>query len=248
MRDLAIGRGEQDAAAARTGQVARRLVDERLCESPGCASATLGRRSHSRLAEPGSRLCGGCRTGLEHDLASLPKLHAECGRALAQCSPRMIERVTGSPAGGIELNDDAVQARSAIGRFLVRWSGRVVLERGVARPSARGHAALVTFLAQHVGWLVAHPAAGQLAGELRTLARDAHQASRRDLAPRRVELGSCVHPGCNGVMSSSAPAAGVHAGMQVTCEAGHSWAPDQWLILARRIERLDPAEPACAAS
>jgi hypothetical protein len=185
---------------------------------------------------------------VEHDLASLPKLHAECGRALAHCSPRTMERVTGSPAGGIELNDDAVQARSAIGRFLVRWSGRVVLERGVARPSARGHAALATFLGQHVDWLLAHPAAGQLAGELRKLARDAHQASRRDLAPRRVELGSCVHPGCDSVMSSSTPVGGVHSSMQVTCEAGHSWAPDQWLILARRIERLDRTEPTCAAS
>jgi hypothetical protein len=249
MRNFAIDSGEQIADALSTRHVATQgLVDERLCQSPSCTAATLGQRSRSRLAAPGSRLCAGCRTGLEHDLASLPRLHAECGGALAHCSPRAVERVTGSPAGGIELNDDAVQARSAIGRFLVRWSGRVVIERGVARPTTRGHAALAAFLVQHVDWLVAHPGAGQMAAELRKLCRDAHQASRKDLAPRRVELGSCVHPGCKSVMSSSVPAAGVHASMQVTCEAGHSWPPDQWLILARRIERLDPAERASAAS
>jgi hypothetical protein len=246
MRNLAIDSMGQNADAVTRRHVAQRRVAKRLCEAPGCAPATLGPRP--RLAEPGSRLCGGCRAALARDLASLPALHAECGSALAHCSPRAIERVTGSPAGGIELNDDAVEARSAIGRLLASWSARVVDERGVARPSARGHVALARFLIRHLDWLVAHPAAGQMAGELRRLARDAHQVSRRDLAPRRVELGSCVHPGCEAVMSSSAPAADAHARMQVTCEAGHSWPPDQWLILARRIEGLDPAERAYAAS
>lgn len=225
-------------SAPRTGSLGS-TMSWRRCESNHCVRPRSGVNPQPRLATPGARLCRACKENLRRDLVSMPRLHVECEGALTYSAPRGTERVTGSGKTGIALNADAVEARAAIARVLAGWSSRVVRERRVSRPTERGIASLARFLVNHLDWLVTLPAAGVLAGELHELATAAQLAAQKDAAPRRVELGLCVHPGCESPMFSKTPDTDARVDTRVSCDSGHSWGPHQWLLLARRTGHLD---------
>ncbi|MDV6011621.1 hypothetical protein [Haloechinothrix sp. LS1_15] len=203
----------------------------RLCETTGCRD---GRRGHRRArpAVPGLRLCPPCRQAAARCLTELPDLYSACERALAQRGGRDVERVRGGRPQGIRLNDDAVAARSDIVDLLTSWSSLVSEDREVAPPADREVPTLASFLASHLDWLAAHAAAADFVAELthlRGVARQVIQPGDR----LTLEIGPCPRPGCGWpVRAMTRSADGMPP--RVGCEAGHTWHPDQWLLLDGR--------------
>ncbi len=216
----------QRTARSRTGSL--RLC----CESGHCDRQVSNARTQVGLALPGARLCRACKEALRRDLARIPWLHAACGGSLTGSDQSVTERVTGTRAIGITLNAEALEVRSSIMRALVSWSAWAVKEFEVDRPCSREVSALAQFLVDKLDWLAAHTVAGSLASEMRMLAIAADRAALGEPPPRRVELGPCAYAGCESVIHSSIPVTGARAGIEVGCDSGHYWPPQQWLSLA----------------
>jgi len=139
-------------------------------------------------------------------------------------------------SNGIRLADAAVTVRSDIIGVLSTWCGLVVAERGVTKPDHLNIRQLTGFLGIHLGWLTAHPAAPDFADEISDLAKRARAVVRPD-AVIRLDLGPCVQPGCGRtVYALSRDEDGAEL-YRVSCEAGHVWRPDQWLVLGNRLEQ-----------
>ncbi len=202
---------------------------ETLCEFEKCGAVSGG----PRLAVPGLRLCRACGDRLARRLGELPGLHQRAARAL-NAAVRTSERVAGGRAPGIPLNVPAVEARAAVPALLSSWAQLVVDERRVV-PPPRSIAAMAEFVGRHLPWLAAHPAAGDLAEEVRT----AHAALVRLLDPRgsrRVPLGSCPVSGCAGTLAAALrPGRSGDRPSDVTCsaDAEHRWPTAAWGQLHR---------------
>lgn len=207
-----------------------------LCMGPRCLDPDRARR---RPAAAGIRLCAECRRGVRTDLAELPAIYADCESALVPRGNATGPRVSGSRRStGIVLDDDALAARSGIVELLTSWSALVADERSVGRPARHDPQGLSAFLLTHLGWLLAHPAAGDFAEET---GRTAAQARRLAYSSPtlRLDLGECVLPDCGEAMTTTAPAGGGPRSFEVRCGAGHSWPPHQWLRLFH-LQRADP--------
>jgi hypothetical protein len=169
-------------------------------------------------------------------LRTLAELYEECGRMLAHSPYSLRQRVTGSRATGISLNEKAMAIRTETQNTLGSWARLVVDECGVTGPSQEGIRPLVSFLIRHSGWLAAHPAAGDFAEEIAALVRSARRIAGPGPA-HRVDLGRCLRSGCAGTLRAV-----VHDGDDgrpghVSCDAGHALPPQQWLLVAHRMRR-----------
>ncbi|MFF3781157.1 hypothetical protein [Streptomyces sp. NPDC001933] len=100
-------------------------------------------------------------------------------------------------------------------------------------------------MARHLDWLITHSAASDFTHEVAMLVRAAEKAARPDSAPQ-IDLGPCVHPGCDSQMYAQTPSTGEGPSPDVRCDAGHVWPPHQWLLLARRLNRI--GEPVAAGA
>ncbi|WP_020672326.1 hypothetical protein [Amycolatopsis nigrescens] len=125
------------------------------------------------------------------------------------------------------MNDNLVSARSDIIFMLTTWAALVVEERPVSVTPKRNAAVLARFLRTHLGWLAAHPAAGDAAGEFRALVIETEGIIHPGPATR-LELGRCARRNCRRnvrlrehVDRSRPP--------QVSCDAGHVLPPHEWL-------------------
>ncbi|TSB26772.1 hypothetical protein OG422_04510 [Streptomyces sp. NBC_01525] len=145
------------------------------------------------------------------------------------------ERVSGSRAVGIALDDSVLTLRSEIIELLASWARLVVEERHLPAPGDCSVMGLAGFLDSHVPWLAEHPAAPDFDYEIAALL-DACR-SLHGLAPvaRRMPLGGCSHPHCTGqlyaVITDAGPGA---APSEVVCDSGHAPPPEDWLLLALR--------------
>ncbi|MFJ9840748.1 hypothetical protein ACIRYZ_09810 [Kitasatospora sp. NPDC101155] len=146
-------------------------------------------------------------------------------------------RVSGSRgSGGLRVDDEVVESRSAILGCLASWTELVTDELGVARPARRQPADLAAFLVDHLDWLVRHSACADFSAEVSAVAARARRSAHVQPA-LRIDLGRCVHPDCQEDMTT-APAGGAERrGREVRCAAGHVWQAHQWLQLARQIQR-----------
>ncbi len=169
-------------------------------------------------------------------LRALAELHEECGRVLAHTPYSLRQRVTGSRAIGISLNEKAMALRTEMKNTLASWARLVVDECGTAVPSQEGVRPLVSFLVRHAGWLAAHPAAGDFAEEITALVRSARRIAGPGPA-HRVDLGRCVRSGCSGTLRAVVHDGDDTAPGQVSCDAGHALPPQQWLLVAHRMRR-----------
>lgn len=194
-------------------------MTDRLCVRQVCADITTS---------SGLRVCRGCRAEVATELARLPGLYDDCQQTPAYSS-RPVAGRTRRRRGvrpGIPLDEAAADARSNIIGVLAAWSALVADERGVIKPTRREAADLARFLIVHMDWLLSHPAAAEFAAEVTTAARAASRAA--EVVPeRRTRLGGCPEPGCGASVVARAG--------EVSCEAGHSWLPHQWLILSRQL-------------
>ncbi|QNP67897.1 hypothetical protein [Streptomyces genisteinicus] len=205
------------------------MAIQSLCEAGHCRRDRRSGEFQPRTAAPGQRLCQVCRDRLRDDLGSLPALYEDCGEVLSPARPGITERVSsGRARQGIRLNEAALQARGDMIPVLASWAGTVIAERRVGGPSRREAGPLAAFLARHVDWLAAHPAAGECAAEVRR----AVNVARSALEPRPAvpqELGPCPVGDCpERVLTVRGPGQ-THA---VRCTAGHVLPPDRWLLLS----------------
>jgi hypothetical protein len=185
---------------------------------------------------PKRRLCRACLALSGKILRALPLLYEDCVHAMnpPQRGP-IIEKVSGTrPVHSV--NEIAVEARTKIAAVLASWAGLVADERGLPMRGADvGH--LTRFLTVHLDWLAAHPGAADFVteiGELMTSTLRVIDAGPAD----RIELGPCIEPDCAGLLSARRPGHDAGATPDVGCDSGrHSWRPDQWLMLRRRLDR-----------
>ncbi|GAA4227645.1 hypothetical protein GCM10022254_15850 [Actinomadura meridiana] len=205
--------------------------DARLCEGDGCGRRLTGTGQRRRLCRP----CLDTLTGL---LGTLPALYRGCGSALeVGAAAGLREKTSGGPLPGLALNTAAVEARAEILAVLASWSGLVAQQRRLPAPR-RDVALLARFLLDHVDWLAAHPAAGELTAEIARVARSARRTAHREPV-RRIVVGPCAAPGCGGELTAAIRPG---HGTRVRCDAdpAHAWDGPQWTGLRREME---PAAP-----
>lgn len=197
----------------------------------------------------GGRLCAACRHRLAVGIRQLPDLYRDCERVLGGATAKgMRERTSGGPLPGLPFNSAAAETRAAIMGVLGSWSGLVVQERRITPPE-RTAAALSVFLLRHTDWLAAHPAAAEATREVARLVARARRVAHPDQV-RRIVLGACVEPGCEGRLSATVRTAGAPGAYPaVSCDADplHTWAGDQWTRL-RRLMPTESASPTAAAA
>jgi hypothetical protein len=182
------------------------------------------------LRASGIQICSICRDLAESALIELPELFELCAHALDLRPNGPRERVSGNRPHGIVLRDAVVTARSDILGVLAAWCGLVTTERGVLGPDELDIRKLVGFLAIHLHWLCQHLAAPDFVDELTDLTDAATQAMRQESTGFRVAAGTCLRGDCDRTVYAEAHREGTEP-YEVSCEAGHVWAPEHWLSL-----------------
>src|SRR5262249_48124269 len=137
-------------------------------------------------------------------------------------------------AKGISLNEDIVAARATMLAVASSWAGLVADEKAVAARPRRSVSNLSRFLLAHLDWLSRHAPGGAAVGALDQAVRAAEAVCMGHTGARR-ELGSCSEPGCTGLVYATVGAADDPSG--VSCDRGHRWRPNEWLLLAHRLAR-----------
>lgn len=204
-----------------------------LCNGAGCSHRTVSGHAKNRVI-PGGRLCPACQGRLTADLGRLPGLYEECGRILGGAL-KPAERTSGGPMPGLPFNSGAADVRSAILGILGSWTAMVADERHVTRPQ-RTAAAMAAFLCLHADWLARHPAAADASVEISEVTGRARHLWSGE-ASRRVPVGQCVEADCPGDLVALVRTSQMDRSTRIICstDPGHSWLPDQWLQLSRRI-------------
>lgn len=203
------------------------------CEGHECAGRRTDGR-HPGRAAGGYRLCTGCHRRLALGIRVLPDLYRDCERVLGGASAKGLrERTSGGPLPGLPFNPAAAEARAAILAVLGSWSGLVAQERRLAPPE-RSITHLSVFLLRHADWLAAHPAAAEATREVARLVTRARRVAHPEQV-RRIGLGGCVEPGCDGTLSATVRTGAPAAYPTVSCDADprHAWAGHQWTALRR---------------
>lgn len=207
---------------------------ESLCVAPRQQSEN-GERC-GRQSAPGLRVCAACRQRIRGTLAELPQLYLACESTLGR-QPRsmMAEKVSGSRLPSLPINERAATARTDLVRVMAAWAGMAADEFDLTGPSPYAVDKLATFLSRQLDRLLSHPAAGDFVAELSSVAGAARRAAHGD-SDRRLDVGCCTHVGCDSRITVR-----IHGHdptpHHVRCDAGHTWPPQQWLQLARRLER-----------
>ena len=215
-------------------------------------------RCHDRPAATGIEWCRGCRRRIDQDLGDLPALADD----LADTMARLTAAKTGQRPGGekpLPYSERAAEALHALRGFLVSWCRLLADEQGANLP-ADTIGAMTGYLQRWLPWLAKHPAAGELADELRDVYATATVAV--DLPNhRRVFVGPCptrTEQGqCPGELWAFFP---LDEGKRPTCKCqaprglndlvcGLEWLPESWASLGRTIGRpgsgwVTPAEAA----
>ncbi|MBB5912171.1 hypothetical protein BJY24_001038 [Nocardia transvalensis] len=205
-------------------------MSEAWCENPNCRGAAANDSSRSASTAGAGRVCSDCLSRFFEILERLPVLHARCGELLQGERGRRTSPARGGRRQGIVLQDTLVEARTEMLSLATSWAAMVVDEARPPRRPRRDVRTLVAFLLEYRDWLVAHPAIADAVDEF----TEVHALAERaiDPLPERIELGRCDRPGCDHmVYAQMSPGAGPR---MVSCPAGHTWPPHQWLALHRR--------------
>ncbi|HEY5836057.1 hypothetical protein [Streptomyces sp.] len=211
-------------------------MNSTLCVGHKCGSLPHGSRPR-RTAAPGLRLCTTCYHDLKANLIELPEIYDDCESVLHPRRNPTLQRVSGSrQSTGIRLDEAAITARSSIIGFLASWAALVADERPVNKPAHRSPGTLADFLLAHLNWLLAHPTAADFAEEISEITHHARRSAYTQPA-LRMDLGQCIHTDCNAAMTTAPSTRDGRRTREVSCTAGHSWQPHQWLLLSRQIQQ-----------
>ncbi|WP_157554472.1 hypothetical protein [Nocardia crassostreae] len=197
-------------------------LSEALCENPGCGGA----------ATDGAFVCADCLSRFCETLSRLPVLYARCGELLQGERTRGLPRAHGGRREGIVLADPPVEARAEIMALVTSWAALVVDEARPPRRPRRTVPILVEFLLAQQNWLAAHPAIVDAIEEFVAVHGLAQGAV--EPGPDRIEVGRCDRHGCGQPVYAHLGGSGATSRL-VSCAAGHSWQPHQWLALNQRV-------------
>jgi hypothetical protein len=184
------------------------------------------------------RICRMCVERLRGELLTLLGLYRESDHALTPGPARMRERVSGSRTVGTVLDERTVDMRTETADVLASWARLVVEERGAKGLPGCDVESLVAFLRDEVEWIAGHPAAVSFDEEVRRLLQ--RLGALFGPAPvRGMPLGACVEPECTGTLLAVVRGGGGSAAApgQVSCDAGHTLPPRQWLMVAGQLAR-----------
>lgn len=205
-------------------------VATRICRGDRC-------RRRPRNIRESAAICGACLDGLAADLQFIPYLHDECERLLGgtRAARAAAVRVTGTAQPRLPFNAAAAEARAALLSLLCCWSGLASDQRRVS-PPPRAVGDLVQFLSRHLSWLAAHETAPEFSRELAeavAVARGAIDSS----GLRRVQVGGCVEPGCQGTLTAIVPPDGNRSRAEISCSSvsAHRWPVPEWMRLGERM-------------
>lgn len=165
----------------------------------------------------------------------LSEAYAACESALVRNGPRSLVKVRTTRGTGIVLDADVVELRHSIMRLLSAVAARLTRDLDLPLPTGRDVEALARFLCEHHDDIATHPAAGRISDAVHRLAESARQSLHQERDEYRVPLGRCQRGGCEHIVFATRTNPGAHTAPEVTCEAGHRWAPHQWLALARPL-------------
>jgi hypothetical protein len=209
-----------------------------LCVGPNCGSLPHGAQSR-RIATHGLRLCTGCYRELKGNLVELPEIYDDCQPTPLPRGNPVVQRVSGTrQTSGILLDEGAIAIRSRILGLLASWAALVADERAITKLPRRRPTELVTFLVKNLSWLLAHPVAASFAEEVYLTTTDARGSVGAQQCPS-VDLGRCIHPGCDAKMTTGPSTRNAKPTREVRCAAGHTWLPHQWLQLLHQIRQID---------
>jgi hypothetical protein len=171
-------------------------------------------------------MCTPCWQQLARDLRSVPDLLADLDTAAAKQA-----RLTPPTPGGLasERNPiawDAADTADKLTTALVWWTRRIIGATAYYATTAANR------LLDQPDKVRAHPAAAELWADITS---HAHRARATiDRQDRHIDIGDC--PDCGGTLRAHLPAADDRP-TSIVCltNPAHTWSPDQWLRLGRRI-------------
>jgi hypothetical protein len=171
-------------------------------------------------------MCTACWRQLERDLRAIPDLITDLDTAAAKQA-----RLTAPEPGGLASEQtpvgwDAAETSAHLVDVLIHWANTVT-----GQPHYYGATARARLLKSEAA-IRAHPAAGQLCTQI---AGAVHRARKElDRKDRHIDIGDC--PDCGGTLRAHLPAADDRP-TSINClgNPAHTWTPDQWLRLGRRI-------------
>jgi hypothetical protein len=179
-------------------------------------------------------MCQPCWNALARDLRAIPGLIADLDLAASKQA-----RLTPPAPGGLASERNpiawgAADAAAALTNSLTTWA------RDISRQDDLGPASYLPnipavaarYLLDHGDQIRAHPAAAELWADITSHAHRArHTIDRQD---RHIDIGDC--PDCGGTLRAHLPAADDRP-TSIAClgNPAHTWTPDQWLRLGRRI-------------
>jgi hypothetical protein len=202
-------------------------VNQQVCGVPSCTAKDAILR--------GQRLCMSCRNLLATRLTSLPQMYQACEQALEVRHQHSIRVAHGRRPTGICLDEATVAVRSETIGVLCAWCEMIVDKRGGPGPRSLDVRTLASFLQAHLDWLLTHTAAADFAEEIADLV----MAARKVLNPvqeRTIDLAPCPKDGCGQMIRANISTVQRRPGLQVCCDAGHTWQPRQWLDLRRQLD------------
>lgn len=213
----------------------------RPCAGYGCIRLVQPPGGEPRHAADCQHLCVLCHNRLVNEIQELPRLYVDCGAALGgDTANGMREKISGGSLPGLVLNSVASEAKTGILVLLSSWCALVVEERQVRAP-ARQVVIMADFLLANICWLSSHAAVGDLSADVARTTKLARRAAYPE-AVKRVIVGSCVIPGCEGELSATVRASRSGEGTQVRCSVNpaHEWYGHEWTQLRREMRRSTP--------
>jgi hypothetical protein len=176
-------------------------------------------------------MCTACWQQLARDLRSVPDLLTDLDTAAAKQA-----RLTPPTPGGLASERNpvgwgAADAAAALTNTLTTWARDVATGGHFGGDAHPAHLAAMT-LVVHREAIRAHPAAAELWADITShVHRARHTIDRQD---RHIDIGDC--PDCGGTLRAHLPAADDRP-TSIACltNPAHTWSPDQWLRLGRRL-------------
>lgn len=202
------------------------MTDRRRCADPKCDDGPTDSDPLPRYVQEPGLLCRRCATLLEQRIAELPA-HATDLRAVLgglKASEKGENRPTKGTAP-IPLNLAAHDHLTLMHATCVSWVLMVCEERDLRGPDRNDLPVLTGWLLSQLPWLLEHGAVGDLAEEMRDLARVADGIARAKPQWHRLEA-PCPHCGVLGLGRWDGES-------QVACmSCGTAWPEEQYPRLA----------------
>ncbi len=188
-------------------------------------------------------ICGGCTTGLQRDLAALPKLHADLVHLHgARRTGGEQTKISGSTAMPLPIAIDVAEARTDLRTITIAWAAHAHRAASSTAPLSGTVPSAARWLAVNAEWCARQEWAPQLVAAIRQI----RSRAVRLLDPRPCQQfaipgadGQCVRDNdaapCPGRLWVTIPA-NEEESSTIECDTcWHSYPPVSWLRLGKLV-------------